>query len=243
MRFELLGTSPGLPEPEKNLSALLIETQNYKFLVDCGEGTARSFITGGIGKEEVTAVIITHYHPDHISGFYMLLQTLYLQKRQSKLQVFLPERIEDFKNTLSLFYSFLQKMPFIIEFFLTEEISSHYPDLEVIWNDHLLSYEPFLKENGLLNQMKSFSIKIHEKEKTLVYTSDLLSIQSILDFLQNTDVCIVDALHPELQCFMLLENIIKEKILLTHGDQPTLNEYVKGKNKFEYAIENKIYHL
>ncbi len=243
MKFELFGTSPGLPESGKNLSSLICKLNNTIIITDCGEGVAKSYLKKGYNQDDLDIIIITHYHPDHISGFYMLIQTLYLKKRVKSLKVFLPERINDFIETMRLFYTFPKKLSFSIEFFLVKDIHEHYFFLEATENDHLTTYKKFVTEQDYANTMQSFSIKYHDRDKSLVYTSDLQTIESILEFLKDSDLCILDAIHPDFSCFLIIDKIIKKKILLTHGDQPNLKDLVKGNHKFEYAEENKIYCL
>jgi len=47
----------------------------YRFLVDCGEGTQRQIMQSGIGFKRLHRILITHGHLDHILGLAGLLST------------------------------------------------------------------------------------------------------------------------------------------------------------------------
>ncbi len=75
--FELvfLGTSASAPAPRRNLPALVVKHDEYRFLVDCGEGTQRQILQAGIGFKRLNNILITHGHLDHILGLAGLLST------------------------------------------------------------------------------------------------------------------------------------------------------------------------
>ena len=47
----------------------------YRFLVDCGEGTQRQIMLSGLGFKRMNRILITHGHLDHILGLAGLLST------------------------------------------------------------------------------------------------------------------------------------------------------------------------
>ena len=243
MEFSILGSSSGLPEKDKNLSSVIVELNQASILLDCGEGIAQRLLELDKGANYPDIIAISHLHPDHVSGFFMLIQSLYLQKRSKPLKVFMPERIQEFKEILPMFYTFYEKLSFKIEYLEIEQIEREYPFIKIRKNDHLDNYQNLIKTHNLANKMNSYSFRIEENNKSLVYTSDINSTDSIADLLQNTDYCIIDAIHPKANDFFKLEPNVNKKIVLTHGRQDEIDEIVKIKNKFEYAVEKKIYSL
>lgn len=75
--FEILflGTSASAPSANRGLSAQIVSHNEYRFLVDCGEGTQRQILQSGIGFKRLTRVLLTHGHLDHILGLAGLLST------------------------------------------------------------------------------------------------------------------------------------------------------------------------
>jgi len=47
----------------------------YRFMVDCGEGTQRQILRSGIGFKRLNHILLTHGHLDHILGLAGLLST------------------------------------------------------------------------------------------------------------------------------------------------------------------------
>ncbi len=76
--FEIvfLGTSASAPSAHRGLSAQVVMVNEYRFLIDCGEGTQRQILKSGIGFKKLNRVLITHGHLDHILGLAGLLSTL-----------------------------------------------------------------------------------------------------------------------------------------------------------------------
>ncbi|MCB2209294.1 ribonuclease Z [bacterium] len=75
--FEItfLGTSASAPAVHRGLSALLIQHEEFRFLVDCGEGTQRQILRAGTGFKRLNNIFLTHGHLDHILGLAGLVST------------------------------------------------------------------------------------------------------------------------------------------------------------------------
>lgn len=88
--FEItfLGTSASAPSPKRNLPAYLVQHDEYRFLVDCGEGTQRQILQSGIGFKRLNRILITHGHLDHILGLGGLLSTFMRWETIDRLEIF-----------------------------------------------------------------------------------------------------------------------------------------------------------
>jgi ribonuclease Z len=75
--FELvfLGTSASAPSVQRGLSAAMLLHREYRFLIDCGEGTQRQILRSGLGFKRLERVLLTHGHLDHILGLGGLAST------------------------------------------------------------------------------------------------------------------------------------------------------------------------
>ena len=76
--FELLflGTSASAPSAHRGLPAHVVMHREYRFMIDCGEGTQRQILRSGIGFKRLDKILITHGHLDHILGLGGLVSTL-----------------------------------------------------------------------------------------------------------------------------------------------------------------------
>src|SRR5512137_786241 len=75
--FELifLGTSASAPSIQRGLPSALLLHREYRFLIDCGEGTQRQILRSGLGFKRLERVLLTHGHLDHILGLGGLAST------------------------------------------------------------------------------------------------------------------------------------------------------------------------
>ena len=48
----------------------------YRFMIDCGEGTQRQLLRSGLGFRRLDRILLTHGHLDHILGLGGLASTL-----------------------------------------------------------------------------------------------------------------------------------------------------------------------
>ena len=70
-----LGTSASAPSVHRGLPSLLIQHEEFRFLVDCGEGTQRQILRAGVGFKRLNQILLTHGHLDHILGLGGLVST------------------------------------------------------------------------------------------------------------------------------------------------------------------------
>ncbi len=75
--FELifLGTSASAPSIHRGLSSQVVLYNEYRFLIDCGEGTQRQLLKSGLGFKRLDKILFTHGHLDHILGLGGLAST------------------------------------------------------------------------------------------------------------------------------------------------------------------------
>jgi len=76
--FELvfLGTSASAPSMQRGLSSAMVLHREYRFMIDCGEGTQRQLLRSGLGFKRLNTVLLTHGHLDHILGLGGLISTM-----------------------------------------------------------------------------------------------------------------------------------------------------------------------
>ncbi len=83
-----LGTSASAPSVHRGLSSQVVIHDEYRFLIDCGEGTQRQILQSGLGFKRLNRVLITHGHLDHILGLAGLLSTFMRWETIDKLEIY-----------------------------------------------------------------------------------------------------------------------------------------------------------
>ena len=88
--FEILflGTSASAPSAKRGLSGQIVSHNEYRFLIDCGEGTQRQILQSGAGFKRLTRILLTHGHLDHILGLGGLLSTFLRWEAIEELEIF-----------------------------------------------------------------------------------------------------------------------------------------------------------
>ncbi len=243
MRFKILGKGSGMPELGKKHSCIYINQDKYNYLIDCGEGTSQAFLENNFDPNLIDFIVISHFHPDHISGIYMLIQMLYLKKRTKTLYLYLPENLDFFLKSLDMFYLFSKRMSYQVEINNITALNTFYPKIFANKNDHLKGYKSFVEQNQLNNELISYSIKIEEQNEFFVYTSDISSTASVMDFIMNSNICIVDAMHPSINELQELKHVIKNQIILTHCQEELFKDLIHREKKFELADDKKFYNF
>ncbi|MDG6998345.1 MAG: ribonuclease Z [Nitrososphaerota archaeon] len=98
-KIHFLGTSSAVPTKERGLSCTAISYENSLAFFDCGEGSQRAINLAGLGFNKDSTVFITHMHGDHVVGLLGLLQTMSMNRREKRLEIFGPKGIIDFVKT------------------------------------------------------------------------------------------------------------------------------------------------
>ena len=88
--FEIvfLGTSASAPSIYRGLTSAAVLAGEYRFLIDCGEGTQRQILRSGIGFKRLNRILLTHPHLDHILGLGGLISTFARWENIDNIEIF-----------------------------------------------------------------------------------------------------------------------------------------------------------
>jgi ribonuclease Z len=87
-RIIILGTGHAVPDLEHENAHLMILQGEHGVLVDCASNPVTQLKKAGVDLELITDLILTHFHPDHVSGAPLLLMSMWLLGRKKPLRLY-----------------------------------------------------------------------------------------------------------------------------------------------------------
>lgn len=87
-RVIILGSAAAVSDAEHDNTHFIIQGEGSPILIDCGSNPLGKLHKLGINDETMQDVILTHFHPDHVSGFPNMLMQLWLLGRQMPLRIY-----------------------------------------------------------------------------------------------------------------------------------------------------------
>lgn len=175
MKLTVIGFWGGYPKQNSASSGYLLEHNGFQLLIDCGSGVLAK-LQNIIEPEELDAVLISHYHPDHIADIGVLQHARLIQGFLGKDFPTLPIHGHHFDH---------------IEFpkLTYKEITkgSAYEPNEV------LSIGPFqvsfLKTD---HPVPCYAMRIEAEGKSIVYTADSSFKEEFIEFSKQADLLLCE---------------------------------------------------
>jgi ribonuclease Z len=88
LSFACLGSSGAVPTGARDTTALVVRAGRTTCLVDVGGSPVQKLRRVGVDPVGLTAVVVTHTHPDHVYGLPALVQCLLILGRRAPLPVY-----------------------------------------------------------------------------------------------------------------------------------------------------------
>lgn len=86
--LHLLGTGAAVSDPHRTTTMLAFEDQGDTVVVDCGGDVIQRLLESGVDLDSISALIITHEHPDHVSGFPLFMEKIWLAGRRRPIPIY-----------------------------------------------------------------------------------------------------------------------------------------------------------
>jgi ribonuclease BN (tRNA processing enzyme) len=90
-----VGTSDAFASGGRRQSAILLRSGDSAILLDCGPTTNTGLMQLGIDRNEIDAIVISHFHGDHFSGIpALLIAACHRDARRTPLTIAGPQGVE-----------------------------------------------------------------------------------------------------------------------------------------------------
>jgi ribonuclease BN (tRNA processing enzyme) len=117
MRIRFCGTGSAIPASDSGFTSLLVETGARLGLIDAGDNPARAILEAGADPSEISYIVLTHRHADHLGSFPALVASLDCLRRSSPLDVVAaPEPAADARSLLEFFRLAPASLSFLLRF-------------------------------------------------------------------------------------------------------------------------------
>ena len=95
----ILGSSNAVPSKDHENTHLVIIGEERTILVDCVSTPVVRLEQAGVDFNDLTDIVITHFHPDHVAGVPLLLMDMWLMGRTKPINIYglhyTMDRLED----------------------------------------------------------------------------------------------------------------------------------------------------
>ncbi len=184
----LLGTGTCQIEHERRASSVLLELDGTLILFDCGHGVVQRLLDVGVHPNTLQHVVLSHFHPDHVSDLIPLLQAgawSRKNQRRTDLHIYGP------KGTHNLIDGYIR---------IFGRKSFEQPAYALIIHEvaevHFM-IDTHTFEFISLPPAGNHGLRFTYNEKTYALTGDSYFHSQEIDFLRGVDLAVIDSGHIE----------------------------------------------
>lgn len=87
LELTFLGTANAVPDQNHNNTCMVIASLRRLLLIDCAESTLINLNKNGFDVIQISDIVLTHFHPDHVAGTPGLLMQSWLLGRKAPLKI------------------------------------------------------------------------------------------------------------------------------------------------------------
>jgi ribonuclease Z len=86
--LHLLGTGSAFSDARRTTTMLAFESGGRTLVVDCGGDVVQRLMASGVELDGIEGMIVTHEHADHVGGFALFMEKLWLYGRRDPIAVY-----------------------------------------------------------------------------------------------------------------------------------------------------------
>jgi len=191
MEITILGSGTATPSLERNASGLVVRTSHLCILVDIGPGTIRRMCEAGIDSNQIDAIFITHFHPDHVSDlvpFLFASNYAFGPVREEPFSLIGPVGLEQFYSRLvEIFQDWIVPTGNRL---VKREMNINGPDS--------CSFDKVtVRSSPSAHSFPSISYRIEEGTRSVTVSGDTDFSDELVQLARDTDVFICECSMPE----------------------------------------------
>ncbi len=182
----LLGTGTCQIEHERRASSVLLDLTGTHILFDCGHGVVQRLLEAGVHPNTLRHVIISHFHPDHVSDLIPLFQAgawSRKDRRTTDLHIYGPKGIH---TLIDSYIHIFGRSAF-------EQPSYSLVVHEITRDSFRIDKYDFASIS--LPPAGNHGIRFSWNDKTYALTGDSYFHQQEIDFLRGVDLAVIDSGH------------------------------------------------
>ncbi len=185
-RIVLLGTGTCQLQTHRMASSVMVELDDLRLIYDLGRGVTLRLVELGLGQADVEHIVLSHFHPDHLSDLVAFLQAgawSQIDPRQHDLHIYGPIGLE------------VQLMRILGLFGPDVLVREHYRiHLHEVRGDSLAVGG---HEFGFVDlpPADNRGLKLERRGKTYAFTGDSHYHEQEVEFLRDVDLAVIDAGH------------------------------------------------
>jgi len=183
----ILGSSNAVPTPDHENTHMVLVGRERTVLVDCVSNPVLRLQRAGLDFRVLTDVIITHFHPDHVSGVPLLLMDMWLMGRRATLDIYGLHHTLDRLERLMDFYGWAEWPDFFPVAFHRLPAQELTPVLEC--SDFRIFSSPVQH----LVPTIGLRFEFDHAGKVMAYSSDTEPCAQVIRLAQSADVLLHEA--------------------------------------------------
>jgi ribonuclease Z len=186
-KLVILGSANAVTSPHhENTHMAIVGTENT-VLIDCPSNPLVRLHKLDLPLEQISDLVLTHFHPDHVSGVPLFLMDLWLLDRKAPLQIHgLEYTLERIEQVLDL-YNWRQWPGFY-------PVTFHrLPEEEMVPVVERAEFRLFASPVNHMVPNIGLRVEFPNVEKAMAYSSDTEPCQQVVRLAQESDVLIHEA--------------------------------------------------
>lgn len=183
----ILGSSNAIPTQDHENTHLIIVGQERRVLVDCVSNPLFRLAQAGVNVNEITDLIVTHFHPDHVSGIPLLLMDMWLMGRKSPFNIYGLHHTLDRLETLMSCYGWEEWPGFFPVAFHRLPASEMTPIL------NCADFQIYVSPVRHLIPALGLRVEFHASQKKFAYSGDTEPCTQVVNLAGGVDVLIHEA--------------------------------------------------